>query len=89
MSTTTLRTLLNEAILAAEGTVQPVLYYRGVDPMEDTPWTLDQSLAQGWGLDCPSFIAYTATHVYYQCGYDGYCTIGSNQLTMPTEWNML
>lgn len=86
---TTLRALINEVILAVESTAQPLLYYRGHDPLEDTPWLLDQPLAQGWGLDCPSFIAYTASNVYYQCGYDGYCTIGYQQLTVPTEGNML
>jgi|VirMetMinimDraft_7_1064189.scaffolds.fasta_scaffold41753_5 hypothetical protein len=89
MSTTTLRTLLNEAILAAEGTVQPVLYYRGYHEIEDTPWLLDQPLAEGWGLDCPSFIAYTANNVYYQRGHDGYCMIGCQSLALPTEGNML
>lgn len=86
---TTLRTLLEDAILKTEGTASPLLYYRGYHEIEDTPWLLDQLLSQGWGLDCPSFIAYTASKVYYQCGHDGYCTIGCQSLAVPTEGNMI
>lgn len=89
MNTTTLRKLLTEAILETEGTASPMLYYTGKDEIEDEPWSLDQSLAIGWGLDFPSFIAYTANRVYYQDGYDGYCTVGSQPLVPPSAGNML
>lgn len=80
---TTLRTLLEDAILKTEGTASPLLY---------CSYPLDEEFCDGWGGDEgdePQFTAYTNSHVYYQGGYDGATWVCNSSRAVPTEGNLL